>query len=182
VECIITTQFSNLLPDPLNKNGELQLKNISGFKEYHMLLVLLLLSCAIFFAGCSGDTSSSAASTQAPLITPIGAPAVCLTINSPSLLKLADGNYKLGDEIVNCGAKAAGTLRVTLHIDTQTINLLGPATIPAKGKAMYSTFSSQTGKEIHFPSRSSSSALVTIFATINSSTQGEWDGEVTIPA
>jgi len=59
---------------------------------------------------------------------------------------------------------------------------LGPATIPAKGKAVYTTFSSQAGKEIHFPSRSSSSATVIIFATVNSSMQGEWDGEVTIPA
>ena len=147
-----------------------------------MLFVLLLLSCAVFFAGCGGDASSSTANTQAPVITPIGAPAVCLTIKSPSLLKLADGNYKLGDEIDNCGGKAADSLKVTLQINTQTINLLGPATIPAKGKATYSTFSSQTGKEIHFPSHSSSSTTVTIFATSNSSMQGEWDGEVTIPA
>jgi hypothetical protein len=148
-----------------------------------MLFVLLLLSCAVFFASCGGDAGANSSSTsgaQVPL-TPIGKPSTCLTVKSPSLLKLADGNYKLGDEIDNCGGNPAGTLKVTLQINAQTIDLLGPATIPAKGKATYSTFSSPAAKELHFPS-SSSSTVVTILATINSSVQGEWDGEVTIPA
>ena len=169
----------------MRKKWRIHLKNKAGFSEYRLLFVLLLLSCAVFFASCGGDagansSSVSGSSTQVPL-TPIGEPATCLTVKSPSLLKLADGNYKLGDEIDNCGGKSAASLKVTLQINAQTINLLGPATIPARGKATYSTFSSQTGKEIHFPSRSSS-AVVTILATINSSMQGEWDGEVTIPA
>ncbi len=165
------------------KNGELQLKHKTGSRKYLMLFALLLLPCAVFFTSCGGDAganSSSTSSAQAAF-TPIGQPATCLTVKSPSLLKLADGNYKLGDEIDNCGGKPAGSLKVTLQINTQTINLLGPTTIPAKGKATYSTFSSPAAKELHFPS-SSSSAVVTILATSNSSMQGEWDGAVTIPA
>jgi hypothetical protein len=159
------------------------LKNKSGSKKYLALFVLLLLFCAVFCESCGGDAganSSSTSSAQAAF-TPIGQPATCLTVKSPSLLKLADGNYKLGDEIDNCGGKPAGSLKVTLQINTQTINLLGPTTIPAKGKATYSSLSSPTSKEIHFPSHSSST-VVTILATSNSSMQGEWDGEVTIPA
>ena len=49
----------------------------------------------------------------------------------------------------------------------------------------YHTFTGQTGgtnKEIHFPSLSSPSAIATVLVTINGAVQGEWDGQVTIPA
>lgn len=178
----------------LLNNGGLKLKNAPGFKEHPILLIALLLACTVFFASCSGDTSSNssptppASNTQTSAITPIGAVAICLTVNSPSLVKLADGHYKLVDEIDNCSGKDAGPLQITTQIDTQTTkqstNLMGPATIPAHGKAMYHTFTGQTGgtnKEIHFPSPSSSSALVMVLVTINGAVQGEWDGQVTIP-
>ncbi len=171
------------------------MKNAPGFKEHAIFLIALLLACTVFFASCSGDTSSNlsptplASNTQTSAITPIGAPATCLTINSPSLVKLTDGNYELVDEIDNCSGKDAGPLKITTQIDTETTkqstNLMGPATIPAHGKAMYHTFTGQTGgtnKEIHFPSPSSPSAVVTVLATINGAVQGEWDGQVTIPA
>ncbi len=179
----------------LLKNGGLKLKNVPGFKEHPIFLIALLLACIVFFASCSGDTSSNsspippASNTQTSDITPIGAQATCLAINSPSLVKLTDGNYKLVDEIDNCSRKNAGSLKITTQIDAETTklstNLIGPATIPANGKAMYHTFTGQTGgmnKEIHFPSPSSPSAIVTVLATINGAVQGEWDGQVTIPA
>jgi hypothetical protein len=103
------------------------------------------------------------------------------------LVKLADGNYELVDEIDNCGGKDSGPLKITTQINTQatklSTNLMGPATIPANGKAMYHTFTGQTSgtnKEIHFSP--SPSALVTVSVTINGAIQGEWDGQVTIPA
>jgi hypothetical protein len=170
------------------------LKNIPGFKE-HPIFLIALLACTVFLASCFGDTSSNssptslASNTQTSAITPIGALATCLTVNSPSLVKLADGHYKLVDEIDNCGGKDAGPLKITTQIDTQTTkqstNLLGSATIPANGKAMYSMFTGQTGgtnKEIHFLSPSPPSAVVTVLVTINGAIQGEWDGQVTIPA
>lgn len=164
----------------LLKNGELKLKNAPGFKKHPLFLIVLLLSCTVFFASCSGGTSSNSSSTA---ITPIGAQTTCLTVNSPSLVKLTDGNYKLVDEIDNCGSKDAGPLKVTVQIDTERLNLLGPETVPAKGKAVYNTFTGQTSatnKEIHFPSPLPSSTNLTILATINSSVQGEWDGQVTL--
>jgi hypothetical protein len=170
-------------------------KNAPGFKEVPILLIALLLACAVFFASCSGDTSSNASpsppasTTQTSAITPIGAQATCLTIHSPSLVKLADGQYELVDEIDNCAGKDAGPLKITTQIETETTTqspkLMGPATILANRKAMYHTFAGQTGgtsKEIHFPSPSSSSAVVTVSVTINGAVQGEWDGQVTIPA
>ncbi len=170
------------------------MKNVSGFKEHPIFLIALLLVCTVFFTSCSGDTRSNssptppASNTQTSAITPIGALAFCLTIHSPSLVKLADGQYKLVDEIDNCSGKDAGPLQITTQIDTETTkqstNLMGPATIPAHGKAMYHTFTGQTGgtnKEIHFLSPSSSSALVTVSVTIKGAAQGEWDGQVTIP-
>ncbi len=160
------------------------MKSALAFKKHPLFLIVLLLSGTLFFASCSGDTSHNPSSTSTA-ITPIGAQTTCLTINSPSLVKLADGNYKLVDEIDNCGGREAGPLQVTVQIDTETVNLLGPATIPAKGKAIYNSFTGQTSgtnKEIHFPSPPPSSTTLTILATINSSVQGEWDGKVTIPA
>lgn len=168
------------------------MKNTPGYKEHPIFLIALLLVCTMFFASCSGDSSSNsspASNTQTSAITPIGAQATCLTVNSPSLVKLADGNYELVDEIDNCGGKDAGPLQITTQINTQatklSMNLMGPATIPAKGKAMYHTFTGQTAgtnKEIHFPSPPSPSALVTVSVMINGAIQGEWDGQVTIPA
>jgi hypothetical protein len=170
------------------------LKNAPGFKE-HPIFLIALLACTLFFASCSGETSSNSSptlpvsNTQTSAITPIGAQATCLTIHSPWLVKLADGNYKLMDEIDNCGGKDAGPLGITTQINAQTTkqstNLMGPATIPANGKAMYHTFTGQAGgtnKEIHFPSPPSPSALVTVSVTINGAIQGEWDGQVKIPA
>jgi hypothetical protein len=160
-------------------------------KEHPLFLIALLLACAMFFASCGGDSSSnsSTSNTLTSAITPTGAPAACLTIHPPSLVKLADGNYKLVDEIDNCGGKDAGPLKITIQIDTgttkQSPNLIGPATIPANGKAMYNTFTGQTSgtnKEIHFSSLSSPSAVVTILVTINGALEGEWDGQITIPA
>jgi hypothetical protein len=169
------------------------LKNAPGFKQHPIFLIALLLACSVFFASCNGDTSSNSSpipsNTQTSAITPIGAQATCLTVHSPSLVKLADGNYELVDEIDNCSRKDAGPLKITAQINTETTkqstNLMGPATIPANGKAMYHTFTGQTGstnKEIHFPSPSSSSAFVTVSLTINGAIQGEWDGQVMIPA
>ena len=171
------------------------MKNAPGFKQHPIFLIALLLACTMFFASCSGDTSSNssptlpASNTQTSAITPIGAQATCLTIHSPSLVKLADGNYELMDEIDNCGGKDAGPLQITTQINTQatklSTNLMGTAIIPANGKAMYHTFTGQTGgtnKEIHFPSLPSPSAFVTVSVTINGAIQGEWDGQVTIPA
>jgi len=169
------------------------LKNAPGFKQHPIFLIALLLACTVFFASCSGDTSSNSSpipsNTQTSAITPIGALATCLTVHSPSLVKLADGNYELVDEIDNCGGKDAGPLKITTQINTQatklSTNLMGPATIPANRKAMYHTFTGQTGgtnKEIHFPSLPSPSVFVMVSVTINGVTQGEWDGQVTIPA
>jgi hypothetical protein len=166
------------------------LKNAPSFKEHPIFLIALLLACTVFFASCSGDTSgNSSSNTHTSAIAPIGAQATCLTMNLPSLVKLADGHYKLVDEIDNCSGKDAGPLKITTQIDTKTTkqstNLMGPATISANGKARYHTFTGQTGgtnKEIHFPSPSPPSAIVTVLATINGAVQGEWDGQVTIPA
>ena len=169
------------------------MKNAPGFKQHPLFLIVLLLACTVFFASCSGDSSSNSSPTlppshtQASGITPIGAQATCLTVKSPSLVKLADGNYELVDEIDNCGGKDAGPLQITTQINTQTTklstNLMGPATIPANGKALYHTFTGQmagTNKELHFPSHPSPSALVTVSVTINGAVEGEWDGQVTV--
>jgi hypothetical protein len=177
------------------KNGGLKLKHAPGFKEHPILLIALFLACAVFFASCSGDISSNASSIapaskiQTATIIPIGAQATCLTIHSPSLVKLADGQYELVDEIDNCAGKDAGPLKITSQIETETTTqspkLMGPATILANRKAMYHTFAGQTGgtsQEIHFPSPLASSAVVTVSVTINGAVQGEWDGQVTIPA
>jgi len=179
----------------LLNNGGSKLRNAPGFKEHPIFLITLLLACTVFFASCSGDTSSNssptppASNTQTSAITPIGALATCLTIHSPLLVKLADGNYELVDEIDNCSSKDAGPLKITTYINTETTkqstNLIGPATILANRKVIYHTFTGQTGdtnKEIHFPSPPSPSALVTISVTIKGAIQGEWDGQVTIPA
>jgi hypothetical protein len=165
------------------------------FKKHPIFLIALLLACTVVFASCSEDTSSNSSSilpasnTQTSAITPIGAQATCLTINSPSLVKLADGHYKLIDEIKNCGGRVAGPLKITTQIDTETTKhssiLLGPVTIPANGQAMYQTFAGRTGstnKEIDFLSPASTSAVITVLVTINGAVQGEWDGQVTIPA
>jgi hypothetical protein len=174
----------------------LKLKNAPGIEKYSLFLIVPLLACSVFFAGCSGDSGSTSSPTlpvsnaQTSVVTAVGASAVCLTIYPPSLRKLADGNYRLVDEIDNCGGKDAGPLKVTTRIDTattkQSANLLGPATLAAHGKAQYTTFTGQTGgtnKEIRFPApRSAPSAVVTLLATINGVLAGEWDGQVTIPA
>jgi hypothetical protein len=171
------------------------LKNAPCFKEHPIFLIALLLTCTVFFASCIGDTSNNSSPTtpasnaQTSAITPIGAQATCFTLYTPSLVKLADGNYEMMDEIDNCGGKDAGPLKITTQIDTETTkqrpDLLGPATLPAHGKALYHTFRGQTGgtnKELQFRSPSSPSAVVTILVTINGALQGEWDGQVTIPA
>lgn len=163
-----------------------------GFKAHPIfLLTLSLLACAIFLAGCIGDSgsgSSFSSNVQVTPITPVGALPTCLTVLSPSLVKLADGNYELVDEIENCGGNQAGPLKVTAQMDTQAVkqsaDVLGPAILPAHGKTLYHTFSGQAGgtnKELQFRSPSSSSATVTILVTINGSEQGEWDGQVAIP-
>lgn len=171
------------------------MKNVPGFKGHPIFLIALLLACTIFFASCGDDNSSNGSPTsvsnptQASAITPIGAQATCLTINSPSLVKLADGNYKLVDEVNNCSGKDAGPLKVTTQIDTdttkQSTDLMGPATISANGKATYQTLTGQTSgtnQEIHFPSPLPPFAVVTISATVNGTVQGEWDGQVKIPS
>ncbi len=178
----------------LLNNGGLKLKDAPGFKV-HPIFLIALLACTVFLASCFGDTSSnpspasSTSNTLTSAITPIGAQATCLTVNSPSLVKLTDGHYKLVDEIDNCSGKDVGPLKITTQIDAgttqQSTSLTGPATIPANGKAMYSTFTGQTGgtnKEIHFLSPSSPSAVITVLVMINGAVQGEWDGQVTIPA
>jgi hypothetical protein len=175
--------------------GGLKLKNASDFKEHTIFLIALLLACTMFFASCSGDTSSNSSptsptsNTQASAITPIGALATCLTVNSPSLVKLADGNYQIVVKIVNCGGKDASPLQITSQIDTQSTkqntNLMGPATLAAHRAAMYHSFTGQTAgtnKEIHFSPPASPSAVVTVLVTINGTLQGEWDGQLTIPA
>src|SRR5258708_4774964 len=98
----------------LLNNGGPKLGNAPGFQQHPIFLITLLLACTVFFPSCRGDPSSisspppPASNTQTSAITPIGALATCLTINSPLLVKLADGNYKLVDEIDNCGGKDAG--------------------------------------------------------------------------
>jgi hypothetical protein len=178
------TRFRNPSSDLLSKKeerkkGKPTLKNIPGFKAYHLFLVLLLSFLITLLAACGEDTGTSSTAMTSPshvvVITPIGAQPVCLTVDMPSLSKLADGNYSLKEEIDNCGGKDANPLKVTLQIGTQTLNLLGPASLPAKGKAMYNS------QKLHFTGHPSSSATVTILATINSSVQGEWDGQITIP-
>lgn len=171
------------------------MKNAPVFKVHPVFLLALLVTCTVFLASCIGDTGSNSSSAppasnaQTSAITPIGALATCLTVHSPSLVKLADGNYELMDEVDNCGGKEAGPLKIITQIDAQTTkqsaDLLGPATLPAHGKALYHTFSGQTGgtnKELQFRSPSSPSAVVTILVTINGAEQGEWDGQITIPA
>jgi hypothetical protein len=178
----------------LFSNGELKLKNVADFKEQPIFLIAFLLACTVFFASCSGDTSSNSSPVslgshaQTSATTSVRAQTTCLTVNSPALAKLASGNYKLVDEIDNCSRKDAGPLKITAHIDTETTkqstHLMGPTTIPANGKATYQTFTGQTGstnKEIHFPSPASSSAVVTLSVTINGVIQGEWDGQIAIP-
>lgn len=146
---------------------------------------MMLLSCTVFLAGCSldgsGNPSSSTEVPQNKPITPIGAQPTCLTVNTPSLVKLADGNYKLVDEIDNCGDKDAGPFKVTAQIGAVTTDLIGSDTIPAKGKGMYNTSTGQADKEIHFTSHASP-VNITLSATMNGSLQGEWDGQVKIPA
>jgi hypothetical protein len=175
-------------------DGGLKLKNAPGSKVRPFFLIALLLALTLFGASCGDDTTSNsspppASNTQASDLTPIGAQATCLTVNTPFLVKLTDGNYQLADEVDNCGAKDAGPLKIVIQVNTQTTkqsaHLLGPATIGARGKALYRTSTGQgdgTNKEIHFPPPSPSSTIVTVLVTINSTVQGEWDGQVTIPA
>ena len=166
------------------------MKSIAGCKVHSLFLFTLLLACTVYLAGCIGDTgsgSSSSSNTQASAITPIGVLPTCLTVHPPSLMKLADGNYELIDEIENCGGNEAGPLKIAAQVDTQntkqSVDLTGPTMLPAHGNSLYHTFSSQAGgtnKEVQFRS-TSSSAAVTILVTINGSEQGEWDGQVAIP-
>jgi hypothetical protein len=171
-----------------NKGG-LKLKGVSGFKTYYIVLIVSMIACAMLLASCFGDSnsdSSSNSNTQA--ITPIGVPSTCLTVHPPVLVKLTDGQYKLIEEINNCGGKVAGPLDVTAQIamgkTTQKANLVGPATIVANSKAIYSSSGGQKNemsKELHFIAPVSSSALVTVLVTMKGSVQGEWDGQVTVP-
>lgn len=170
------------------------MKNAPRFGLHPVFLLVLLLTCAVFLASCVEDSSSNSSSTssssntQTSAITPVGAAATCLTVHSPSLVKLADGNYELIDEVDNCGDMGAGPLKVTAQIDTQntkqSADLPGPVTLPAHGKALYHTFNGQSGgtnKELQFRSSVSPSAGVTILVTINGAEQGEWDGQLPIP-
>lgn len=156
-----------------------------------MLLIMLLLACTLFLASCNvnGSGSSADTSTATPTtpITPIGAATTCLTVNSPTLTKLADGNYQLADNINNCGGKDAGPLKIAVQISAKKMHLetslLGPATIPAHGKVAYRSFTGQANganKEIHFAAPKPASATITVSVTINGNMQGEWDGEVSI--
>jgi hypothetical protein len=171
-----------------NKGG-LKLKGVSVFKTYYIVLIVLMIACAMLLASCFGDSdSSSSSNSQASSITPIGVPPTCLTVHPPLLLKLADGQYKLVEEINNCGGKVAGPLDVTAQIamgkTTQNANLAGPAMIVANNKAIYSSSGGQKNemsKELHFIAPISSSALVTVLVTMKGSVQGEWDGQVTVP-
>ena len=167
------------------------MKNAPDFKIYSLLLIALLFACSMFLSGCFGDSSSNSTTlnTQASAITPIGVPKTCLTVNSPTLVKLGDGFYQLVDVIDNCGGKDAGPLQITAQIDAGTIqqsaNLIGPATISANGKAIFSTSkqkTSETNKEIHFLAPTSSPTNITVLVMIKGALQGEWDGQVTIPA
>jgi hypothetical protein len=171
----------------------LKLKNTAYFRNNHILLITLLLACTVFFASCGENSSSSSVATPTATpttpITPIGAATACLTVNSPSLSKLADGNYQLVDTIDNCGDKDAGPLKIAVQIDARATkletSLLGPATIPAHGKVAYHNFTGQANganKEIHFPVPVPAFATVTISVLINGAVQGEWDGQVAIPA
>lgn len=182
-------EYANFL---LNSGG-LKLKYAPDFKK-HLIFLIVLLTCTVFFASCSEDSSSNssplspASNTQTSAITPIGAPATCLTIHSPSLVKLANGHYMLVDEINNCSGKITGHLKITAQIDTETTklstNLVGSITIPADGKAIYHTFTGrmgETNREIDFHSPTSSPAIITVLVTIKGAVQGEWDGQVTIP-
>ena len=166
------------------------MKSITGFKAYPVLLFTLLLACTVLLAGCIGDTgngSSPSSNAQVSAITPTGALPTCLTVHPPSLVQLADGNYELVDEIDNCGGNEASPLKVTAQIATQntkqSVDLTGPAMLPAHGNSLYHTYrgqSSGTNKELQFRP-SSLSAAITILVTINGSEQGEWDGRVAIP-
>ncbi len=166
------------------------MKNASDFKRYSIWFIALLFGCSIFLTSCFGNDSgnSNTSSTQFSAITPIGAPATCLTLHPPTLVKLPDGHYKLVEEINNCGGKTAGPLDVTAQITTattmQNANLLGPALIVANSQAIYSSSGGQKNemsKELHFIAPVSSSVLVTVLVTMKGSVQGEWDGQVTIP-
>src|SRR5258708_6816730 len=113
----------------LLNNGGPKLGNAPGFNQHPIFLITLLLACTVFFASCSGDTSSDssptppASNTQTSAITPIGALATCLTIHSPLLVKLADGNYKLVDEIDNCGGKDAGPPLIRTQINKKNTKI-----------------------------------------------------------
>lgn len=158
-------------------------------RHYSLFFFAMVLICTICFAGCGGDSSnSSSTSSQTAPITPTGSLPTCLTVHPPTMVKLADGNYQLEDEIDNCGGEDAGPLTISAQIDAGTVqqrtNLTGLATIPAHGKATYHSFTRQTNgtnKELHFPAPSTS-ASVTISVMLDGALQGEWDGQVTIPA
>ena len=166
------------------------LKNVSRIKIYSILYAALLLTSCLSLASCFGDSSNTTASnTQDSAITPIGVPATCLTVHPPALVKLSDGHYKLIDEINNCGAKDAGPLDVTVQIiagsATHNASFVGPSGIPANGKALYQTYvgrATSQEKEIDYPSPVASPANVMISVTFNKVVQGEWDGQVAIPA
>jgi hypothetical protein len=166
------------------------LKDASGFKIYSIWLIALLLACSIFLTSCFGDDNSNStiSSTQDSPITPIGVPATCLTVHSPTLLKLSDGHYQLIDEINNCAGKEAGPLKVAAQITAGTtmhsVSLFGTSVISPNGKALYRTYSGKPDskdKEIDFLSPASSPADVIVLVTLNGTQQGEWDGQVTIP-
>jgi hypothetical protein len=165
------------------------LKDAPDFNAFPLLFITLLLFCSVFLVSCFADNAPSISNTQISAITPVGAQATCLTVNSPSLLKLTDGHFQMLDVIDNCGGKNAGPLQLTTQIDVGTVqqsaSLIGPAFIRANSKATYHTYVGQTGgtnKEIAFSSPSSPSIDVTILVTINGTLQGEWDGQVDIPA
>src|SRR5258708_28514657 len=47
----------------LLNNGGPKLGNAPGFKQHPIFLITLLLACTVFFASCSGDTSSNSSPT-----------------------------------------------------------------------------------------------------------------------
>src|SRR5258708_31940297 len=85
----------------LLNNGGPKLGNVPGFKQHPIFLITLLLACTVFFASCSGDTSSNssptppASNTQTSAITPIEPLPTFLPINSPFLFNLTNENYNL---------------------------------------------------------------------------------------
>ena len=125
------------------------MKDAPGFRVYPILLIALLLACTVFLASCFGDSSSnsSPASPASNTITPVGAPTTCLTVNSPSLLKLADRFYQLVD-VIDHLAHVVGVVGVLIgrpvharpvvvDADQSHIEPCVAGHLPQRGESMY---------------------------------------------